>query len=267
MFNENSLVADAQKIMLQILCATDKICTEHHLTYWLEGGTLLGAVRHHGFIPWDDDMDISMPRKDYEQFLKIAPQLLPKDLFLQTQQSDPQYKLPIAKIRKRGTLLIETGETGNENYCHGIFIDIIPNDYYHNKWFIKWMRWGVTVRDRKKNYPKGSIRRHLVVLYTNVLLFFPVQIALWIHNFLSRHHEWFQDEQAKYLSHGLEFGFLRETQTADILPIVRDEAVFEGVTFSVPRHKERYLEQYFDKNYMTLPPQEKRKTHAKKIVL
>ena len=118
--------------MLQILCATDKICTEHHLTYWLEGGTLLGAVRHHGFIPWDDDMDISMPRKDYEQFLKIAPQLLPKDLFLQTQQSDPQYKLPIAKIRKRGTLLIETGETGNENYCHGIFIDIIPNDYYHN---------------------------------------------------------------------------------------------------------------------------------------
>lgn len=130
--------------MLQILCATDKICTEHHLTYWLEGGTLLGAVRHHGFIPWDDDMDISMPRKDYEQFLKIAPQLLPKDLFLQTQQSDPQYKLPIAKIRKRGTLLIETGETGNENYCHGIFIDIIPNDYYHNKWFIKWMRWGVT---------------------------------------------------------------------------------------------------------------------------
>lgn len=104
------------------------------------------------YVSWDDDMDISMPRKDYEQFLKIAPRLLPKDLFLQTQQSDPQYKLPIAKIRKRGTLLIKTGETGNENYCHGIFIDIIPNDYYHNKWFIKWMRWGVTVRDRKKNY-------------------------------------------------------------------------------------------------------------------
>lgn len=81
MFNENSLVADAQKIMLQILCATDKICTEHHLTYWLEGGTLLGAVRHHGFIPWDDDMDISMPRKDYEQFLKIALNFFPRICF------------------------------------------------------------------------------------------------------------------------------------------------------------------------------------------
>lgn len=96
--------------MLQILCATDKICTEHHLTYWLEGGTLLGAVRHHGFIPWDDDMDISMPRKDYEQFLKIAPQLLPKDLFLQTQQSDPQYKLLSPRFENAAPFSLKPGK-------------------------------------------------------------------------------------------------------------------------------------------------------------
>lgn len=124
MFNEDKNIAAAQKVMLDILIEVHKICVKHNITYWLEAGTLLGAVRHKGFIPWDDDIDISMPREDYEKFLEIAQRELPSDLFLQTNKTDPEYSREITKVRKLNTLLIETGETGNENYCHGIFIDI-----------------------------------------------------------------------------------------------------------------------------------------------
>lgn len=81
MFNEDKTIAAAQKVMLEILQEIHKICVENNLTYWLEAGTLLGAVRHKGFIPWDDDSDVSMPRADYEKFLKIAQEKLPEDMF------------------------------------------------------------------------------------------------------------------------------------------------------------------------------------------
>ena len=110
--------------MLEILVEIHRICVENNITYWLEAGTLLGAIRHKGFIPWDDDCDISMPRKDYERFLQIAQEKLPETMFLQTKETDKEYPLPWAKIRKNGTLLIETGETGEEKYHHGIFVDI-----------------------------------------------------------------------------------------------------------------------------------------------
>lgn len=98
MFNEDKTIAAAQKVMLEILQEIHKICVENNLTYWLEAGTLLGAVRHKGFIPWDDDSDVSMPRADYEKFLKIAQKKLPEDMFLQTQDTDKEYPLPWAKM-------------------------------------------------------------------------------------------------------------------------------------------------------------------------
>ena len=140
MFNEeNATVASAQKIMLEILQEVHKICVANDITYWIEAGTLLGAKRHKGFIPWDDDIDIAMPRKDYNKFLKIAQEKLPQDMFLQNKETEPDYYLPFSKIRKNNTLLIETGETGEENYHHGIFIDIFPFDNYKYGWFIKLM--------------------------------------------------------------------------------------------------------------------------------
>lgn len=87
----------------------DKVCTENHIKYWLYAGTLIGAVRHNGFIPWDDDLDVAMLREDYERFLKVAPKCLGNRYFIQTWESDPGFALPLAKVRKNDTIYLDSG--------------------------------------------------------------------------------------------------------------------------------------------------------------
>ena len=89
---------------LAILEEVDRICRKHKINYWLDGGTLLGAVRHGGFIPWDDDIDLGMLLPDLQRFIKIAPGELSESLFLQTPESDPLNKEPIIKIRDLNSL-------------------------------------------------------------------------------------------------------------------------------------------------------------------
>ena len=96
---------------LSILEEVDRICKKLQIEYWLDGGTLLGAVRHKGFIPWDDDIDIAMTLENMNRFILEAPALLPPNLFLQTPQSDPQLKEPIVKIRDLNSLYIEKSDT------------------------------------------------------------------------------------------------------------------------------------------------------------
>lgn len=116
-----------QMVCLEILKEIDRVCEKHKILYWLEGGSMLGTVRHHGFIPWDDDLDIAMFRDDYNRFLKIAPQELKSDYFLQTEETDPDYPLFFAKVRKNNTYINE--EKLEQFQIHkGIFVDIFPVD-------------------------------------------------------------------------------------------------------------------------------------------
>ena len=132
---------DLQQAQKDILDEIVAICEQHHLRYFLVAGTLLGAVRHQDIIPWDDDIDIGMPRKDYNKFLEIAQELLPSHLFLQTYQTDPQYVQNFAKVRNSDTTHIEE-PVKHLNINHGIYVDIFPYDgvpkgskmqYLHNK--------------------------------------------------------------------------------------------------------------------------------------
>ena len=89
---------------LEILKEIDRICQKHHIEYWLDGGSLLGAVRHQGFIPWDDDIDIAMSVEDEHRFEEVAPKELPPHLFLHSPRTDPGSNEPIVKIRDLNSL-------------------------------------------------------------------------------------------------------------------------------------------------------------------
>lgn len=112
--------------MLQIFI---DICDRLNLHYYVIGGTLIGAIRHHGFIPWDDDVDVAMFREDFEEFLRKAPALLPEHLFLQSIWSDAGYLQCFAKIRNSETTFIEK-PVAHRKMNHGVFIDIFPLDLY-----------------------------------------------------------------------------------------------------------------------------------------
>ena len=121
-----------KSVELDILRTFISVCEKSSLKYYLLGGSCLGAVRHNGFIPWDDDIDVGLPRADYNKFMKIGQSLLPSYYFLQNHMTDPEYYVNFAKIRDSRTTFIESS-LKNLRINHGVYIDVFPLDYYHEK--------------------------------------------------------------------------------------------------------------------------------------
>lgn len=120
---------DLQCAVLEIFKNYIAVCNSLHLRYYLVCGSALGAVKYGGFIPWDDDLDVGMPREDYEVFLAKGSDYLPKHLFLQNYRTDKNFPHVYSKLRNSDTTLIESGVAHLE-MNHGIFIDIFPLDGY-----------------------------------------------------------------------------------------------------------------------------------------
>lgn len=116
-----------KKQELMVLHTFKDICEKHQLTYFITAGTLLGAVRHRGFIPWDDDIDVIMPRKDYNRFARLCEKDLPEGLFLQNKRTDSEYPFHFSKLRIDGTSVYDPFLSGVAIH-KGIYIDIFPVD-------------------------------------------------------------------------------------------------------------------------------------------
>lgn len=114
-------------VQMKIAREVKRICEKNDIRYFLEAGTMLGAVRHKGFIPWDDDMDFGMLKEDYDRFLEIAPSELSEEFFLDNYENNDEYGLVFSKVRLKNTIFIEL--KGNEKAKHNeIFVDIFS--YY-----------------------------------------------------------------------------------------------------------------------------------------
>lgn len=128
----NDFLRKLQLTELEILIVVDDFCTKHGIKYSLYCGTLLGAVRHKGFIPWDDDLDICMLREDYERFVEFWNTEKPNGYILQNKENTPAFTQSFTKIRKDNTAFVQS-ENEIGKYHTGIFIDIMPLDRYPDK--------------------------------------------------------------------------------------------------------------------------------------
>jgi lipopolysaccharide cholinephosphotransferase len=139
-----------QRKIIGNLEAIDHVCREHGLRYYLWAGTMLGAVRHQGFIPWDDDMDICMPRPDYEQLISHWREWLPQPYEVIAPETDPTYPYPFAKIEDASTTVLERPDF---KFLEGVYIDVFPID-------------GVPSdeQDRKRHFKRYKLWRHLLFL-------------------------------------------------------------------------------------------------------
>ncbi|MEG0034956.1 MAG: LicD family protein [Erysipelotrichaceae bacterium] len=146
----NTKIEKIQQCEINILEKIISICKDNNLVYYAGSGTVLGAVRHQGFIPWDDDIDIVMPRKDYNKFIDICLKMNLDNLFLQTYETDKEYYQHFAKMRDSDTTFIES-KTKNLNINHGIFVDIFPLEEVHKLNIITKLRFKVALFLTKMN--------------------------------------------------------------------------------------------------------------------
>ena len=124
----NCDLEDIQNIMLEMMADIDRVCQKHGIRYILDGGSMLGAIRHKGFIPWDDDLDIAMLRDDYIKFIKIANEELNEKYCFQCVENTKDYPYNFGKVFCKKTLFLEHF-TAKLDICHGIYIDVFPMDY------------------------------------------------------------------------------------------------------------------------------------------
>lgn len=252
-----------QKILLGYLLEIDRICKKHHIKYFLAGGTLLGAIRHHGFIPWDDDADVMMLREDYDKFQNVVQQELPNNIFMQIPNTEKGNYNPFTKLRINNTMFA-TEFTGRfMNMHNGIFFDVLSHDKTgQHKWSQK-LHLMVTMLARSVVFNKwgdtdikgGGAHPIICKIVDRVKYVIPMRFALWVQN---RSLEFFKNRKTDFLYDGMGRNLSRGAFPAKWL----EEAVyvdFEGYQFPVPKEYDKYLT-YLYGDYMRMIPVSQRRT-------
>ena len=254
-----------KQVELEILKAFIEVCKKLDITYYVLSGTMLGAVRHKGFIPWDDDIDVGMLRKDYEVFIQNAQALLPDHLFLQNIATDPNCLIPFLKIRDSRTTFIETSYK-NRKMNHGIFIDIFPIDYYPNddsegqRLFkkkklidVRLFREYTFPKENRlppvKRFIKRTVSTGLKIKYTTANKAITAAEAMF---------------KAVPVSARVTNYYDGGTSKREIVPVEwygdGCNGVFEGIDITLPTQYDKLLTQIYG-NYMEFPPVEDRVAH------
>lgn len=262
-------------MLLRILRTIDDICSTNHIEYWMDGGTLLGAVRHKGFIPWDDDVDLVMPREDFEKFIAIARTQLPEDMELLTADSSPpleSYAVP-CKIADKFSEVVENGLHTPYRYKQRLSVDIIPIDNYDPpglrratqlcmKWIFRSLSKINDSRYKSTNHLYQFMCRALDSFQPILSAEYPVKTFYCIlQRFtISRNKE---RKNCNFIGYGHGSHWTRIFRTRDIYPLQRIE--FEGHMFPAPGNTDAILKIFYD-NYMTLPSLKNRTPHYAKLV-
>lgn len=259
---EGEELLELQKVLLEIYLDVQRMCEKNHLTCMLLGGSALGAVRHKGFIPWDDDLDIGLPRQDYEKFKEIFKQELGEKYILNAPNYEGRPTNRFPKILKKNTRFLEVYDIDDDRAC--IKIDIFILD----------------------NVPNSKLLRNLKGFFCTLLMFAGGHVQSYeeakyncrklnkrerIGKLLSFHssEKWFdrfdrvcrcKDENSNDV--GIPSG--RKHYFGEILP--RDTYLpasigeFDGQRVYLPANTDLYLSNLYG-NYMEIPPEEKREKH------
>ena len=254
-----------QQRELELLQLFVRLCEQMQLRYYLVCGTALGAVKYGGFIPWDDDVDVAMPREDYEVFLEKAPSLLPEGMFLQNYRTDPAFPQIFSKLRNSNTTYIEKSAAALP-INHGIYIDIFPLDGYpeHPKEQRR-------LEMNKKLYLQllGTAFAEPAPLKSKII--YRIKRALGFHKRTAQFAAYYDamirktspENSSLWCNHGNWQGKLeyapREQYGAGA------EAVFEGLVVRIPEHYSEYLTQKYGDYSQDPPIQEQVGHHYYKI--
>lgn len=244
-------VKDVQNALLGMMIDIDKICRENNIPYVLTGGTALGAIRHKGFIPWDDDLDIAMMRKDYKRFIKVLEEKLPEQYTFHCYEKNKKYNvtIPPMKIRKRNTYIKEVNTllANKCSDCDGIFIDVFVLDYVSKHKII--------------DVPFRCINGLLMLIingFENIHIN-PIPLkSLFVS--IAKFYGWL-NRKSKYIGFDLTWTYISPFKGhifkyEDIYPT--KEVMFEDYKFTMANNHDAFLRMDIGPTYMTPPPENKR---------
>ena len=252
-----------RQTQLKLLDIFVDFCNQHGLIYYLSSGTLLGAVRHKGYIPWDDDIDIDMPRADYEKFIRTWKDQ--GDIKLDCYKTSTEFWRPLAKLRDESTIYAEDIQTENYRGMRGIWIDIFPLDNVS-----------------EYNLPKLERRKHKMLFYGELIIrkssinitwtggikhtiknilaaILPRSLLCWLQ---TRAITSCKDDNSKYITTYMsKYNLKRQTHLrAKYHPIIQLE--FEGRMLNAPSDYGYALSIIYGSDYMQLPPVDQRVAHS-----
>lgn len=238
-----------QKKLIPMMKEIDRVCKKNNIQYFLAGGSCLGAVRHRGFIPWDDDMDIAMSREEYNKFIKALERDLSNDYVFHCYEKNKKFPVtwPAMKIRMKNTYIREMNKLlpNTCKDCDGIFIDVFIYDYMSNNKIL--------------DFPLRFINTLLmpIIVFFENLGINPIPLKEW-YRFNARFYGRLC-KNSKYFADEITWTFRKtpfKYKYSDIYPIKYIE--FENIQLPVPGNYHEYLRKNYGETYMTPPKENKR---------
>lgn len=270
---EDSL-KELHDVEFEMLLQIKRICNKYRLQYYLSGGTFLGAVRHQGFIPWDDDMDIALPREDYQKFVSVVNRELPEGLEFKSYSLDKDYHHPVARLINYKICV--KNNSFREARIEPAWIDIFPLDGMPNgilssnihkihllwrKVMIGWANYE-DLQDSKPNRP----------WYEKILMFIGKTLKPGKFMDLQKQYAKLEKTLMKYPAKNSKVymnfnGIYRFNSIMEKSIYYGDGAMytFEGEQFPAPANYDAYLTKIYG-DYMKLPSVEKRNTHSTELI-
>ncbi len=259
---------ELQQKQLDLLKEFIKVCDKHNLKWFLIGGSTLGAIRHKGFIPWDDDIDLGMPREDYDKFMELQYEFEGTPFFIQNFKSDPCYIYNYGKLRDSSTTFIENFYK-NHRINHGIWLDIFPIDGISRTmeepkklakkirfiWLQVWLAYLPALRRkvRKETWFKD------ILLNIVAGLFYIFDIAHYRNKRVEKFIRKIPWDEAKMAANCFGFNMKKEAMDANIFKeTIR--VPFEDIEVNVVKDYDTYLRNIYG-GYMTPPPADKQVGH------
>ena len=252
----------AQLLMIKILKGVHRVCAENNIHYFLHFGTLIGAVRHNGFIPWDDDIDVGMLRSEYERFLKIVKTKLDDNFIVQNQTNDKGFAYCFTKIMLKDTVWIEQSSIKTNKKYNGIYIDVFPfdkvpvNEQQRTKFFNKcrlinyFTLCKYKINEQKMSDNHAMLKKAFVAIVPK-FIFFRVRDFIFKKYINLNSNFLISGLWNKTVKHPLPEEFYKD--------LVLHK--FEDSEFFIPTHYHEVLSAFFG-DYMKLPPESERLSHG-----
>jgi len=258
-------VEEIKKIQLNILREFSKFCQKNGLRYYLSGGTLLGAIRHKGFIPWDDDIDINMPRPDCEKLFKLTGEKLNDYLSIGYPLKSQNHYHPFIRIYDTRTVMFGTIKSGEVGYYTNVYIDVFPIDGLPDSNLLTKIEFKIIKLLMMLEKADFYSDAEATSLYKKIIKFFvkPLAKTVGFQNwnkliiYIAKKYDFNSQKYVAAITSTANYGLKEKIIKEEYIKQI--DVLFEGEIFKAPANYDIYLSNLYG-NYMELPPENQRKS-------